>query len=243
MTTVTTETAAWMETQGLPCPGALGWPEYHFGGKPISDESCKHIADIVGNRSIEGFGGLFLNDGNVSDAGFQLVAEALAKRENPNLKYICLYNNQIGDGGAAALAKALPMLPNLQNLLISQNKVTDVGMAALIKAFGECKLANFKEFAAADNEGVSDASLTALAEACAAGALPELKVSLRLDGTKVGEAGVQSLAKALDAGALPKLKAIHLGKASVSDALKETLASAVAKSGASVDLLAPISVA
>lgn len=213
--------------------------EMHFTGQPIPDENCKYIAEAVAFCGANDLKGFFVNDSEMSDAGFQVIADAFAKKEWPNFVYMGAYNNHIGDGGIAKLAEAVTKMPKLQNLHIYENKFTDEGFKALVKAFSESKLANFKELGMNGCPGVTDAGVAALAEACAGGALPALSLELRLGGATITEAGVTSLAKACEAGAFPKLKSLSLGNVSVSESCKEALKSAIAKTKMNVDLFAP----
>lgn len=90
------------------------------------------LATRVGAAKGLMFAGLGWGDGEVSS-----VARVLASGAAPSLEMLNLFNNQIGDEGAAALAEALraagPGLP-IQRLFLNDNRIGGAGMAALAEA-------------------------------------------------------------------------------------------------------------
>ena len=96
------------------------------------------------------------------------------------LEALWLYNNQMGDGAAAALAALLEegAMPNLKALDLRHNQISNDGVAAL-------------------------------ASALRGGALPSC-TKIELGRNQIGDDGVAALASALRGGALPSCTTINL---------------------------------
>ena len=80
---------------------------------------------------------------------------------------------------------------------------------------------------------ISDPGLTALADACARGALAQLK-ELYLNFNQIGDVGCTALAESCASGALAHLRDLCLGGNSISNKTKDTMKTAMSKSGGSV---------
>ena len=89
-------------------------------------------------------------------------------------QWLDLTNNQIGDAGLTAFAKAVESgeLPQLEKLWLGGNSIGDVGLSALADVVSRGALASL-EILWIDRNQIGDAGLTALASACVSGALPK----------------------------------------------------------------------
>ena len=93
-----------------------------------------------------------------------------------------LGNNQIGDAGLAALAKAVESgaLDKLTSLRLGSNQIGDAGLQALADALGKGTLPALElEHLELTANQIGDVGLSALASACASGALDHLTVCWR----------------------------------------------------------------
>jgi len=73
------------------------------------------------------------------------LCEAIDRGALPKLEHLCLYHNQIGDGGAAALVGMVSKLPLLKRLEMEENpnmsqEAKDALMAAFKSALPECNV-------------------------------------------------------------------------------------------------------
>ena len=73
-----------------------------------------------------------LYDNNIGDQGAIAIAKAL--EVNASLKILVLENNNIGDDGAKALASALEVNASLKTLDLRVNKIGDAGATAIANA-------------------------------------------------------------------------------------------------------------
>ena len=157
-----------------------------------------------------------------------LKIEAVAQVES-----LYLYDNKLGDEGAAAIAAAAAGggTPRLKTLLLADNQIGDAGMQALASAFAagafrELEQLNLGGNAGTDRNEIGDAGLAALAEALEKGALPALK-ELYLDYNEIGDEGVKALMAAAGAGWLAKLEGFLLTGNEFGEEGVETLAEAI----------------
>ena len=123
-------------------------------------------------------------------------------------------------------------LSKLQTLSLYHNQIGDAGLTALASACASGALAQLEKLLLEQNQ-IGDAGLTALASAFASGALTQLK-DLRLWGNQIGDAGLTALASACASGALAQLRNLYLGGNSISNKTKDTMRTAMSKSGGSV---------
>ena len=117
-----------------------------------------------------------------------------------------LGNNQIGDAGLAALAKAVERgaLDKLTRLRLGSNQIGDAGLQALADALGK-------------------------------GALPALELEhLELTANQIGDVGLSALASACASGALDHLKNLYLGNNKCSQQSKDMLKTAMSKTNCSI---------
>ena len=163
---------------------------------------------------------LDLSDNAIADRGMMRLADAMSTGALPVLIILTLGSNDIGDGGASALANALLERKdlaiggdgkNLEELALDNNWIGDGGFNDLAKAIGKGCLPSLKMFALDDNL-IADEGMTTFANVLLSnpsGALPMLQ-SLDLDGSDITHKGFDLLAEALKAHALPCLEALEI---------------------------------
>ena len=101
-----------------------------------------------------------------------------------------------------------------------------------------CLMCNMQELYIQENS-IGDAGISALASAITptskggSGALASLK-ELSLYQNQIGDAGISALASACAGGALAQLRTLYLNDNSISDRFKDTMRTAMSKSGGSV---------
>jgi Leucine-rich repeat (LRR) protein len=147
-------------------------------------------------------------DKQLNDAGLIVLAPVLWAL--PQLEELYLYNNQIGDVGISALAKAITpskdrkrALASCQKLDLSYNQISDAGLTALAGALSSGALPQLKELWLGRNS-IGDVGLSALADVVSSGALAQVSI-LRLHENQIGDAGLTALASACASGALDHL--------------------------------------
>lgn len=75
---------------------------------------------------------------HVIGTSLRLMHQATSLSSNNCLQKLSLYNNQIGDDGAAALALGLKFQPNLQELRLARNRIGDAGCQAIVYGLRNC---------------------------------------------------------------------------------------------------------
>ena len=90
-----------------------------------------------------------------------------------------------GDDEAVQLAEVLPLCTSATQLNLFDNQISDRGATALAAAFAEGALPKLETLNLYDNQ-IGDEGAVALAEAVGKGALPELK-TLNLGGNKLSQ--------------------------------------------------------
>mmetsp|Transcript_9077 Transcript_9077/g.26753 ORF Transcript_9077/g.26753 Transcript_9077/m.26753 type:complete len:699 (+) Transcript_9077:95-2191(+) len=94
----------------------------------IGDPGCTAIAKALrGNGPLAE---LRLSENRIRDAGAVAIAQALIQK-NRRLKYLGLFENEIGERGASALARAVQLDCSLEELRLGRNKFGNSGASAL----------------------------------------------------------------------------------------------------------------
>jgi len=100
-------------------------------------------------------------------------------------------------------------LPQLEYLSLAQNEIGDDGLVSLSTALASGVLANLQVFSLRGNQ-IGNVGLTSFSGALTSGALPAL-VHLDLKANQIGGAGLTSFSEALASGVLAKLQHIYVG--------------------------------
>ena len=131
------------------------------------------------------------------------LTNVLKSKAMARLEELSLYNNNLGDEGAAAIATAAAAggLPRLESLCLA-SKIGDAGVQALASAFAGGAFPKLDWLGLSRNK-IGDAGLIAIAEALEKGALPELK-SLFLNNNSIGDEGMKALMAAANTWAAGK---------------------------------------
>ena len=143
---------------------------------------------------------------HVGDAGASALAAALDRGALLRLETLSLGYAAIGDAGLVALAPALWRRPALEELFLWDNPLGDEGLAALL----------------APPPPAGTPPLPA-------GGLKKLK-ELDLNGTQITDAGCAALVAALHSGVLPALETLFVDRIPASDAARDAVSEALAKS-------------
>lgn len=129
----------------------------------VGDEGVQALADAV--RGHRGLSDLSLTGVSLTDAGAEALCDALAAqraafagREFPVLK---LARNQVGDPGAAAVARLIAADPSVRVLNLESNTITDRGAASIAEALAN---SGVQELNLAGNQ-VGNRGLAAIAAA------------------------------------------------------------------------------
>ena len=182
-------------------------------------DGCSGAAGPDGvQRLVEGLGAgalptveiIVLAGMNVGDAGAEALVAALDRGALPRLRALFLCYAALGDAMLMVLAPALRRRPALVGLDLIGNPFGDEGLAALVAP-------------------PPPAGMLPLAT----GGLKKLKV-LGLDGTQITDAGCATLVAALNSGALPALEKLVLHRIPASDAAKQAVHAALARSTAAL---------
>jgi len=126
---------------------------------------------------------------------------------------------------AISYAHTKGALPQLEKLSLNNNQIGDAGVDALAKACAGGALAQLEVLWLGNNQ-IGDAGVKALSQVCARGALASL-THLYLNGNLIGDAGVKSLAKACGGGALPRLRTLVLFGNPASEAAQQAAMDAI----------------
>ena len=132
---------------------------------------------------------LNLFDNNIGDDGAKAIAEAL--KVNPVLNNLDLFNNSIGMEGAKAIAEALKVNPGLTILDLGNNSIGADGAKAIAEALKVNAVLNTLELG--DNSIGADGA-KAIAEALK---VNPVLTKLDLKGNNMGEAGKKAVRKAV----------------------------------------------
>ena len=116
---------------------------------------------------------LQLQSAQIGPQGASALATALTKHAAPNLGWLTLSENPLGDAGLVALAASLRQLPGLAWLHIDDTECGDAGLAALLVQPMAGALASLKSLSLKENR-ITDAGLGELAGVLRSGALPKL---------------------------------------------------------------------
>ena len=160
---------------------------------------------------------LNLYNTNISDAGATALAQAL--HHNSTLKRLYLSNNNISNVGATALAQALHHNSTLEMLHLSNKNISDVGATDLAQALHHNSTLNELHLS---NTNISDAGATALAQALHHNST--LK-RLYLSNNNISNVGATALAQALHHNST--LEMLHLSSKNISDVGATDLAQAL----------------
>jgi len=168
--------------------------------------------------------------------GVQRLAERLCAGELPALRTLSIVSLHLGDAGASALAAALDRgaLPRLESLQLTDATIRDAALVALAPAL---RRQPALESLRLSHNLFGDEGLAALvappppagAPPPPTGGLTKLK-ALYLSRTQITDAGCATLVAVLDSGALPALEDIELDGTPASDAAKEAVHAALARS-------------
>ena len=152
------------------------------------------LGTVLRSRALIGLTEVYLDYNRFGQDGMVALAQALPTL--PNLTLLNLGVNQIGDVGAAALAKTLRngALPVLTALLLYENMIGDAGLEALVSAAGS-RLSCLRILQVGQNR-IGNAGMRSLATAWEQGAFPKLMV-LSLQENPIGSDGVNTLASAV----------------------------------------------
>jgi hypothetical protein len=161
-------------------------------------------------------GSPLMEEWNVQSFGFGVDgAEAFAEamRFNPNLKTLVLFNDNLGDAGAAAIVKGLrDNNIALVGLYLGDNQIGDTGAAALAEYMRDSTTLRVLDLGF---NHIGDAGAAAFAEGLRANtALKELK----LHHTRIGDAGAAALVESLRGNTA--LEYLQLHRTRISDAPK-----------------------
>ena len=153
---------------------------------------------------------------NVQSFGFGAdgaAAFAEAMRFNPALQQLCLFNDKLGDAGAAALVKGLrDNNIALVGLYLGDNQIGDTGAAALAEYMRDSTTLRVLDLGF---NHIGDAGAAAFAEGLRANtALKELK----LHHTRIGDAGAAALVESLRGNTA--LEYLQLHRTRISEAPK-----------------------
>jgi len=122
-----------------------------------NDEVCTDTFLPLRNIKILGLG---CNSLRVEHA--QVIGSSGFLGQCTELQKLSLYNNDIGDDGAAALAVGLRTLPGLKELRLAHNSIGDVGCWAIVVALRECCGSQLRDLSLYDNK-IGDEGAKALA--------------------------------------------------------------------------------
>eukprot|EP00964_Phaeocystis_antarctica_P095402 scaffold61871_cov65-Phaeocystis_antarctica.AAC.4 len=172
-------------------------------------DGVERLTGVLGAGALPAVRVLVFGSVHVGDAGAEAFATALGRGALPRLEGLILISVAIGDAALVALAPALRRRPALVYLDLRKNPLGDEGLAAL----------------------VAPPPPPAGALPPPTGGLKKLK-TLFLSHTQVSDAGCAALASALDSGALPALDKLLLDDIPASDAAKESVQAALARSRA-----------
>ena len=126
------------------------------------------------------------------------------------------FENQISDAGMQAFAKALAngAMANCQELWLSENQIGNIGMEAFAEALANGAMANCQKLYLHENQ-IGDVGMTAFAQAIKpvsegdSGALAQCQ-ELDLHGNQIGDTGMAAFAKALANGAMASLDTLYV---------------------------------
>ena len=157
-----------------------------------------------------------------SDGGGCANATNVLKKAMARLEELSLYNNNLGDEGAAAIAAAAAAggLPRLESLCLAKSKIGDAGVQALASAFAGGAFPKLDWLGLSRNK-IGDAGLIAIAEALEKGrcraqvTVPQQQLDRRR-GYKGADGGGQQWR-------LANLVTLHLYKNETNQLGKETL--------------------
>ena len=160
---------------------------------------------------------------NVQSFGFGAdgaAAFAEAMRFNPFLRQLCLFNDNLGDAGAAALVKGLrDNNIALVGLYLGDNQIGDTGAAALAAYMRDSTTLRVLDLGF---NHIGDAGAAAFAEGLRANtALKELK----LHHTRIGDAGAAALVESLRGNTALEYLQLHRTRISAPKVRKGCLSS------------------
>ena len=159
-------------------------------------DGLQRLAEGLGAGALPAMAALYLNEVHVGDAGASALSAAMGRGALLRLKSLILSNATVGDTGMVALAPALRCLPELTYLSLIGNQIGDEGLAALVAPSPPTGgLKKLKQLNLGFTE-VSDAGCAALAAALNSGTLPALKV-LHLTGCPASAASIADVHEAL----------------------------------------------
>ena len=115
----------------------------------------KEFDEKLGEATELGYGNLQWTDEDVVK-----LCGAIATGKLVKLEILRLFDNQIGDAGAAALAEVAGKLPQLKELWLDGNQIGDAGAAALAEVAG--KLPQLSILSLYDNPNISQQAKDAL---------------------------------------------------------------------------------
>ncbi|XP_004363514.1 hypothetical protein CAOG_03786 [Capsaspora owczarzaki ATCC 30864] len=152
-------------------------------------------------------GTLHLFEYEIGDEEAKAIAEAL--KVNTKLSWLNLAENQIGDVGAQAIAEGLTVNTTLTELFLNRNQIGDVGAQAIAEAL---KVNTKLTLLSLDYNQIGDAGAQAIAEALK---VNKTLTEFYLDDNQIGDAGAQAIAEALKVN--KKLTKLDLDQNFISD--------------------------
>ena len=195
----------------------------------LGDAAMASLGEAAAAGSLESLTCLNVRKNRFSDEGMCAFARALrtgrADSEGAptlaKLQKLCLMNNQVGDDGLAALARAgsAGAMPVLAELFVQINRIGSRGCVAMAEACAASLCSAWPRLAHLNLSWnpIGDAGLVAIGRAVSRGAFLTLS-ALSVFHTKVGDAGVIAVCEAAKGkGALASLSRLALHQCAVGD--------------------------
>ncbi len=183
----------------LPADFRLDLAAKSFTSKKADEETVANLYETtfkkeMGEAEVLRYEGLQWGDKDV----IQLSKVLASSGSLPNLEWLRLDYNQIGEEGVKALSDVIAggSLPDLKTLELSMNKIGDEGAKALSDAIAGGSLPNLEHLHLSSNK-IGDEGAKALSDVIAGGTLPKLR-ELHVDNNKLSLAGKDAIKVAAD---------------------------------------------
>ena len=190
-----------------------GVADLQLGSNQLGDEGAAHFARAL--AGMPALAALNLSHCHIGDAGLCAVAAALGCGACPRLALLTMpENGEVGDEGAAALARSLGALTVLAELRLTKARLGDAAAAAFATSIAHGHCGALRKLWLYDN-CIGDAGATSLAAAVQGGGVPRLM--LHLANNRIGDAGAESFAAACAAASAPVLHELSLAGNRITD--------------------------